>query len=230
MKILASILAAFFSIAAAAQAVGELHPFVQDSRTQRQLVMDLRNGAEAADTNGVTWSPGVESGAVAGQPGAQDYRLKWTVTTGQEESASVGVVFEFKDWSPENFVLVPAALYDGNRFDIKRICLLSICASWTVAYDYHFPTNSAMGRIGAHSCGAVWPNVQNKHGAPAICTWSGDSLLKYYRATGDRRAQELLADIAHGVPQYISRTDHPIGRMPPGGMCERVNLSAWEGA
>ncbi|HXR03629.1 MAG TPA: hypothetical protein VN836_02855 [Verrucomicrobiae bacterium] len=90
--------------------------------------------------------------------------------------------------------------------------------------------NPTLGRIGAHSCGAVWANVQNKHGAPAICTWSGDSLLKYYRATGDRRALELLTDIAHGVPQYISRTDHPIGRMPPGGMCERVNLSAWEGA
>ncbi|HEX7577443.1 MAG TPA: hypothetical protein VF430_05330, partial [Verrucomicrobiae bacterium] len=65
MKIATSILAAFFSIAAAAQAVGELHPFVQDSRTQRQLVMDLRNGAEATDTNGVTWKLGVESAAVA---------------------------------------------------------------------------------------------------------------------------------------------------------------------
>jgi hypothetical protein len=624
MKIIASIPAAIFSIAVAAQAAGEMHAFVQDSRTKHELLMDLRDGAEAADTNGMTWRLGVESAAVAGQPDAQDYRLTWTVTTGQVESASVGVVFEFKDWSPENLVLVPAAVYDGNRFDIKRISyppywyntnewridmpttmtpnptlgrgpgggrirlstgdasvpmlayqsplkkvgwmvqttqdsrfgnhqmlveendgrttarfeiftpsaswkagdtvtipirvyqfpaktrtdllrrffdarkdlnpverkeelpfsaawgllndlyqnhrwdertglywfsepgpgkswnniwqlgwcgggqvtlamliqgdeqarqrasrnldviftktqassgffyaigngekfasfgfgknftnndclvrsqgdwlymaqrqfqqikaeggtvpeawmaglkkeadafarlwdkrgqfgqfvnvetgdlciggstsgaivpggmalasqtfherrylkvaeaaarkyykefvlagyttggpgeilsapdsesafglfesfmalheitgnsewlrdandLLPICASWTVAYDYHFPTNSAMGRIGAHSCGAVWANVQNKHGAPAICTWSGDSLLKYYRATGDRRALELLADIAHGVPQYISRTDHPIGRMPPGGMCERVNLSAWEG-
>jgi len=121
MKIVTSILAAFFSIAATAQAAGELHAFVQDSRTQHQLVMDLRDGAEAADTNGVTWRLGVESGAVAGEPDAQDYRLTWTVTTGQVESTSVGVVFEFKDWSPENFVMVPAAVYDGNRFDIKRI-------------------------------------------------------------------------------------------------------------
>jgi hypothetical protein len=625
MKIVTSILAAFFSIAAAAQAVGEMHPFVQDSRAQRELLMNLRDGAEAADTNGVTWKLRVESAAVAGEPDARDFRLTWMVTTGQVESTSVGVEFEFKDWSPENFVLVPAAVYDGNRFDIKRIgyppywyntnewridmpttmtpnptlgrgpgggrirlstgdasvpllayqspakkvgwmvqttqdsrfgnhqmlveendgrttarfeiytpaaswkagetvtipirvyqfpaktrtdllhrffearkdlnpverkeelpfsaawgllydlyqnhrwdertglywlsepgpgkswnniwqlgwcgggqatlpmmiqgdeqarprvtrnldvifaktqapsgffyaigngdkfasfgfgknftnndCLvrsqgdwlcmsqrqfqqikaeggtvpaawmaglkkqadafvrlwdkrgqfgqfvnvetgdlcvggstsgaivpggmalasqtfherrylkiaeaaarkyykdfvragyttggpgeilsapdsesafglfesfmalheitgnsewlrdanelLPICASWTVAYDYHFPTNSAMGRIGAHSSGAVWANVQNKHGAPAICTWSGDSLLKYYRATGDRRALDLLTDIAHGVPQYVSRTDHLIGRLKPSEMCERVNLSAWEGA
>ena len=107
--------------------------------------------------------------------------------------------------------------------------LLPICASWTVSYDYNFPPSSAMGKIDAHSCGAVWANVQNKHGAPAICTWSGDCLLKYYRATGDRRALELLTDIAHGVTQYLSRSDRSIGTMQPGNVCERVNLSAWEG-
>jgi hypothetical protein len=72
--------------------------------------------------------------------------------------------------------------------------------------------------------------VQNKHSAPGICTWSGDSLLKYYRATGDRFALELLADIAHGITQYISRADRPVGTMKHGGICERVNLSDWEGA
>lgn len=107
--------------------------------------------------------------------------------------------------------------------------LLPICASWTVSYDFSFPPLSEMGKIDARSCGAFWASVANKHGAPAICTWSGDCLLKYYRATGNRQALDLLTDIAHGVPQYISRADRPIGGMPPGGSCERVNLSDWEG-
>jgi hypothetical protein len=107
--------------------------------------------------------------------------------------------------------------------------LLPICAGWTVSYDYVFPENSAMGKIDARSLGSVWANVANKHSAPGICTWSGDCLLKYFRVTGDRRAIELLTDIAHGFPQYISRTDHQIGTMEPGGVCERVNLSDWEG-
>jgi len=107
--------------------------------------------------------------------------------------------------------------------------LLPICASWTVSYDYQFPKASPMGSIDARSCGAVWASIANKHGAPGICTWSGDSLLKYYRATSDRRALELITDIAHGITQYISRPDRPIGKMPPGGLCERVNLSDWEG-
>lgn len=107
--------------------------------------------------------------------------------------------------------------------------LLPICASWTVSYDFVFPVQSPMGKIDARSCGAVWASVANKHGAPGICTWSGDCLLKYYRATGNRYALELLTDIAHGVSQYISREDRSIGNMPPGGSCERVNLSDWEG-
>jgi hypothetical protein len=86
-----------------------------------------------------------------------------------------------------------------------------------------------MGGLDARSCGSVWASVSNKHSAPGICTWSGDCLLKYYRASNDHRAIELLADIAHGLPQYISRADRPVGNLPPGGICERVNLSDWEG-
>lgn len=107
--------------------------------------------------------------------------------------------------------------------------LLPICASWTVSYDFDFPKGSAMEKAGAHATGAVWASVANKHGAPGICTWSGHSLLKYYRATADQRALELLEDIAHGLPQYVSRQECPIGSMPWGGICERVNLSDWEG-
>lgn len=60
---------------------------------------------------------------------------------------------------------------------------------WTLGVESKAVTNES----DAHSTGAVWANVQNKQGGPAICTWSGDSLLKYFRATDDRRALNLLA-------------------------------------
>lgn len=107
--------------------------------------------------------------------------------------------------------------------------LLPICQSWAVSYDYRFPAESQMGLIDARSCGSVWASVANKHSAPGFCTWSGDSFLKYFRATGDERALEYITDVAHGLPQYMSRADQPIGGMPAGGLCERVNLSDWEG-
>jgi hypothetical protein len=104
------------------------------------------------------------------------------------------------------------------------------CASWVVSYDYRFPENSTLGQVKAHATGAVVANVQNKHAAPGICTLSGDSLFKLWRATGDETALDIIRDIAHGVPQYLSRPDRPLGTIAPGWMCERVNLSDWEGA
>ena len=103
------------------------------------------------------------------------------------------------------------------------------CASWVVSYDYRFPENSTLGKVNARSTGAVVANVQNKHAAPAVCALSGDSLFKLWRATGDETALDLVRDIAHGIPQYLSRADRPLGTIQPGWMCERVNLSDWEG-
>ena len=104
-------------------------------------------------------------------------------------------------------------------------------ATWVVAYDHEFPPQSDLRRSGARTTGAVWANVQNKHGAPAICTLSGEALFRLWRASGDPLALDLIRDIAHGIPQYLSRADRPLnGTMQPGWMCERVNLSDWEGA
>ena len=103
-------------------------------------------------------------------------------------------------------------------------------ATWVVSYDYQFPTDSSLGQDDTRSTGAVWANIQNKHGAPGICTFSGDSLFRLWRLTGDELALDLIKDIAHGIPQYLSRADRPLSsHMKPGWMCERVNLSDWEG-
>lgn len=102
------------------------------------------------------------------------------------------------------------------------------CASWVMSYDFRFPETSTLGRLDMRTTGSVWANVQNKHSAPGVCTHSGMSLFRLFRKTGDRRYLELFRDLAHGVPQYLSRSDRPVFGMPPGWMCERVNTSDWE--
>ncbi|CAI6049578.1 hypothetical protein [Cohnella sp. JJ-181] len=109
------------------------------------------------------------------------------------------------------------------------------CMSWCVSYDFEFPADSTFGRLGMRTAGSVIANVQNKHSAPGICTLSGDSLLKLFRATGKVRYLTQLRETAHNMTQYLSRADRPImgwdGKdMPPGYMSERVNMSDWEGA
>ena len=103
-----------------------------------------------------------------------------------------------------------------------------MCFTWCVSYDFDFPEDTTFGRLEMKSAGSVWANVQNKHSAPGICTLSGDSLFKLYRATGKRMYLELIQEIAHNLPQYLSRADRPIAQLKPGWMNERVELSDWD--
>ncbi|WP_158798276.1 hypothetical protein [Pedobacter sp. L105] len=99
--------------------------------------------------------------------------------------------------------------------------------TWITSYNYVFPPSSDLGRIDAHTTGTVWANTQNKHAAPGICTHSGVALLKLYRATGNPFYLELLKDIAHTIPQYMSTPDRPIANLGNGWINERVSLTDW---
>ncbi len=102
-------------------------------------------------------------------------------------------------------------------------------STWVVSYDFKFPPDSMFGKAGIHTTGSVYANTQNKHSAPGLCTLSGLGLLKLFRATGDRFYLDLLWDIAHGMPQYLPHPLKPLGDAQPGHMCERVNMTDWEG-
>ena len=102
-------------------------------------------------------------------------------------------------------------------------------ATWVVSYDFPFPPSSLFGRAGIRTTGAVYANTQNKHAAPGICTYSGLALLRLFRATGDLFALDLLTDIAGNIPQYLPHPAKPLGEVPPGRVCERVNMTDWEG-
>lgn len=102
-------------------------------------------------------------------------------------------------------------------------------ASWVVSYNFHFPDTSLFGTMGIRSTGAVYANTQNKHAAPGLCTFSGVALLNLYRYTGDVFFVDLLRDIAHNLPQYMSHPARLLGNQPPGFVSERVNLTDWEG-
>jgi len=133
----------------------------------------------------------------------------------------------------ESFV----ALYDMDETDewLKMACdAAHQLASWVVPYDYEFPKTGQFGRLGIRSAGSVWANVQNKHSSPGLCTLSAASLLKLYRATGNENYLRMMREIAHFIPQVASRPDRPVLNFAnepllPGKMCERVNLSDWEG-
>ncbi len=143
--------------------------------------------------------------------------------------------------SESAFALLESAvvLYEATReprwLDAAET-LACFVSSWVVTYAYKFPADSEFGRLGINTVGSVFANIQNKHAAPGICTLSGDSLLKLYRITGNGAYLELLKDIAYCLPQCVSTEEAPIyswdvppKKLPAGFICERVNMSDWEG-
>lgn len=112
----------------------------------------------------------------------------------------------------------------------------NLCSSWVVPYNFIFPKDSEFGRLDMKTVGSVFANVQNKHSAPGICTLSGDSLYKLYQWTKDERYLQMLREISLTISQYMSRQDRPVyswdeepEMLLPGVICERVNMSDWEG-
>ena len=115
----------------------------------------------------------------------------------------------------------------------------NLFSSWVMTYAYKFPKGCEFEIKKINTVGSVFANVQNKHSAPGICTFSGDTLYRLYRYTGEKLYLELIKDIAYFMPQCISTPwnpiydwDHPhgdpAGKLLDGYICERVNTSDWE--
>jgi Right handed beta helix region len=140
----------------------------------------------------------------------------------------------------ESLMCVYSATGDARWLQAARDAAIQL-SSWVVPYDFQFPKESTFERLGMRTCGTVLANAQNKHSAPGLCTHSGVALYSLYLATGDAFFMDLLRDIAHALPQFLSRPDRLIPfKIPycqpddpaqtwlnPGWMNERVNMSRW---
>lgn len=130
------------------------------------------------------------------------------------------------------------ALYEATKeqlwLDYAEDCTHQ-ASSWVVTYKYKFPADSEFARLDINTVGSVFANVQNKHSAPGICTFSGDCIYKLYKFTGNEKYLELIKDIAFFIPQCVSTEERPIyswdvpkQKLSEGYICERVNMSDWE--
>ena len=138
----------------------------------------------------------------------------------------------------ESCVLLYEATKEEKWLTYAKDCA-NLFSSWVMTYAYKFPTGCEFEIQKINTTGSVFANVQNKHSAPGICTFSGDTLYRLYKYTNDERYLELIKDIAYFIPQCVSTPDKPLydwdhlhgdeaGRLKDGYICERVNTSDWE--
>jgi uncharacterized protein YyaL (SSP411 family) len=129
---------------------------------------------------------------------AHFYYIRDFEALGQTSGACADILQNAESETAAGFMTSLMTLYEitgEHRWLEMSQNLANLVATWTVSYDYELPKATELGGLGAKLAGVYWASTQNKHGAPGICTSSGDALLKIYRATGDRRYAELLRDI-----------------------------------
>lgn len=93
---------------------------VPEGRAVGRLAVELRTYAGSRATGsvelatGVTWGGAVWRGGVR-QVGTNNWRVEATVEQGETDSVAAGLRVEFPQWSGAVYVLVPGAVYGGNR-------------------------------------------------------------------------------------------------------------------
>lgn len=62
------------------------------------------------------WRLQIQAVQVAGRPEVMELSTSFQLKTGMAKASSVSVSFDFSNWNSRNYVLVPASIYNGNRY------------------------------------------------------------------------------------------------------------------
>lgn len=111
----------------AQQPQGELHKILTNLNGSLSFSVKQFNGTDLVsrqifnkdgvlNTNTGTWALQVKNTPVSGHPEAMDIMASFRVEKGSASSSAVDASFDFGKWSRDNYVLVPASIYNGNRY------------------------------------------------------------------------------------------------------------------
>ncbi|GAO42732.1 hypothetical protein FPE01S_01_17500 [Flavihumibacter petaseus NBRC 106054] len=95
--------------------------------------------------------------------GALQLEIDFSVEKGEEKNAAVAISFGFADWSVDNYVLIPGAVYNGNRFPVIK-------GGYMPPYPPEMYFNSALPLTFSDN-----PRLALKHNEPSkieLLTWS----------------------------------------------------------
>ncbi len=71
-----------------------------------------KNGMKTATG---TWEYNLKTSQAKGEKGVLDLNFMFKHAGGDIASAGVAIAFDFASWSPDNYLLIPASVYNGNR-------------------------------------------------------------------------------------------------------------------
>jgi hypothetical protein len=97
-----------------------------------RIKIPVKNENVQVSGSDAVWNIGTDLKNIPGKPGAYDIRMTFRCLSRNSPSTSVSMNFGFSKWSPDNYVLMPAAVYNGNRVKSQRHLY---CPFWFDARD-----------------------------------------------------------------------------------------------
>ena len=82
------------------------------------LSSELLAPHNALTTTGARWLLKMNADRVPGEPDAIDIKAGIKLQEGNASATAINLEFDFSSWSTQNYVLVPAIVYNGNRYDV----------------------------------------------------------------------------------------------------------------
>jgi len=81
----------------------------------------LKEGMQQQSFQQSQWQVTTSANLVAGKTDAIDISVHFKCVSGNVSAASVSVDLDWTNWSEKNYVLLPAAAYNGNRYEWRRL-------------------------------------------------------------------------------------------------------------
>ncbi|WP_316822939.1 hypothetical protein [Pedobacter gandavensis] len=81
-----------------------------------ELMKEHEFQGKSLKTKTADWGLILNAAPISGRPDAMNLVASFQLNTGLARSSAVSVAFDFSNWNPKNYVLVPASIYNGNRY------------------------------------------------------------------------------------------------------------------
>jgi len=86
---------------------------------EKQKIAFINKSDGSLKTQDAEWKTSVTA-LQQGADGGVRLNIKFTLVSGAVNNASTAINFTFSDWSTKNYVMIPAAVYNGNRFPVLK--------------------------------------------------------------------------------------------------------------
>ncbi len=90
-------------------------------RTLRSFAVTPGGAAADVGIEGARWTCRWDFHPVSDRPDATELLLDFELTKGHSPESSIGLAVIWDNWSTRNYVLLPGAAYNGNRFEARAI-------------------------------------------------------------------------------------------------------------